>query len=118
MLEGLVTKRVDGVAFRAKWDGFRWHPESNTWAEPWKIFEVDWPTGITEAMLPVPRFSPGMRIRFAWGDKYLEGEITEVKTQFCSPLWGTIIYEVKEIGHHRTLFDHGGADITYIRTRP
>jgi hypothetical protein len=118
MLRGLFTRRIDGVAFFAKWDGFRWHPKSNTRNEPWKIFDADWPDGLTEEMLPVPRFSAGMRIRFDWGDKYLEGEVLEVKTYFHSLADPSVVYEVREIGHHRTLYDRGDADITYIRIRP
>ena len=91
----------------------QWHAETNDPAvDASKHFRVAWPEGV-EVPSP-PRFGPGARIRFKWDKGYLQGTILEVHRYF-DILPDTVVYEVKEIGHHRTVYDKSGrGDITVI----
>lgn len=102
-------------AFCARWDGFEWTPQTND-AENQRYEHVDapWPEGFDRARLPTPRFGPGAHIRFRWCDGYLCGTVIEVRTYLTNDLRGAVVYDVREIGHRRTVWDNGHADIVVI----
>jgi len=100
-------------AFCAKWDGVQWTPFSN---DPpcYELVQASWPAGVTPGDLPVSRFKPGQRIHFRWGEGYLQGTIIEVWVYFRQESRVRITYEVREIGHRRSVSDDGTADITLL----
>jgi hypothetical protein len=97
-------------AFVAVWDGLKWCPQTNDPEnQAFDFVDAPWPIN-PKNKLPTPRFCAGARIKFKWGEGYLRGTIKEVRAYFDT-LEGTVVYDVKEIGHLRTVFDAGKADI-------
>jgi hypothetical protein len=98
-------------AFCAVWDGVNWCPKTN---DPvlgqYDLVAAEWPVHPLQ-VLPTPRFGVGARIKFKWDRGYLHGTITEVRAYF-DILPGIVVYEIREIGHRRTVYDNGRADIT------
>jgi hypothetical protein len=97
-------------SFCAKFDGCLWIAQTNDPANgQYDLVATDWPEG--QPIPPHPRFGPGARIRFKWGNGYLTGTIIEVRSYF-DILPGINVYEVREIAHRRTLYDDGKTEIT------
>ncbi len=105
-------------AFVCLWDGTRWQPYTNNPENlEFDLVPAPWPEGVSDTDLPTPRFKLGVRIRFKWGSGYLTGTIIEIRT-YIKPdeyLRGQVVYEMKEIGHLRILYDDGTQDIEVLQ---
>jgi hypothetical protein len=101
-------------AFTAQWINGKWRAKTNDSLHfNFEFVDAPMPDGV-EITLPVPRFNVGDRIRFKWDRGYLQGTIIEIRCSIPYAYLGSIVYEVREIGHRRTVYDKGNADITRI----
>ena len=112
--DGRVSKTRE--SWIAEWKDYKWIPMTNKAPNDITMFEADkFPDNINVEDLPIPKFNVGDRVKFAFENGYLRGNIIKIDIMYEKSA-RYIAYEIKEIGHRRIVFDKGNLRMERVRS--